>query len=129
MCMYNITLNDELISETRRSFASEADMDAWLQQQVEALLVAYNASRQATRQKAQQAIAAMRRQSEDNGNAAMTLDEINIEIRQARQARMLPDMPIDEYFPDMDKELYTPEEAYELTMKDVKAIYAKEYAV
>lgn len=87
MCMYNITLNDELISETRRSFASEADMDAWLQQQVEALLVAYNASRQATRQKAQQAIAAMRRQSEDNGNAAMTLDEINIEIRQARQAR------------------------------------------
>ena len=85
--MYNITLNDELISETRRSFASEADMDAWLQQQVEALLVAYNASRQATRQKAQQAIAAMRRQSEDNGNAAMTLDEINIEIRQARQAR------------------------------------------
>ena len=86
MCMYNITLNDELISETRRSFASGADMDAWLQQQVEALLVAYNASRQATRQKAQQAIAAMRRQSEDNGNAAMTLDEINIEIRQARQA-------------------------------------------
>jgi len=62
-------------------------MDAWLQQQVEALLVAYNASRQATRQKAQQAIAAMRRQSEDNGNAAMTLDEINSEIRQARQAR------------------------------------------
>lgn len=85
--MYNITLNDELISETRRSFASEADMDALLQQQVEALLVAYNASRQATRQKAQQAIAAMRRQSEDNGNAAMTLDEINSEIRQARQAR------------------------------------------
>ena len=85
--MYNITLNDELISETRRSFASEADMDAWLQQQVEALLVAYNASRQATRQKAQQAIAAMRRQSEDNGNAAMTLDEINSEIRQACQAR------------------------------------------
>ncbi|WP_027450585.1 hypothetical protein [Xylanibacter brevis] len=25
---------------------------------------------------------------------------------------------------DMDKELYTPEEAYELTMKDIKAIYA-----
>ena len=23
----------------------------------------------------------------------------------------------------MDKELYTPEEAYELTMKDIKAIY------
>lgn len=26
-------------------------------------------------------------------------------------------------------ELYTPEEAYELTMKDIKAIYDKEYAV
>lgn len=24
---------------------------------------------------------------------------------------------------DMDKELYSPEEAYEMTMKDVKAIY------
>lgn len=32
-------------------------------------------------------------------------------------------------FPDMDKELYSPEEAYELTMKDIKAIYAKEDAV
>ena len=85
--MYNITLNDELLSETRRSFASETAMDTWLQQQVESLLMAYNASRQATRQKARIAIAAMRRQSEENGNTAMTLDEINSEIRQARQAR------------------------------------------
>jgi predicted transcriptional regulator len=30
---------------------------------------------------------------------------------------------MDEEFADMDKELYTPEEAYELTMKDIKAIY------
>jgi hypothetical protein len=45
------------------------------------------------------------------------------------QTRMLPDMPLEEDFPDMDKELYTPEEAYELTMKDIKAIYDKEYAV
>lgn len=30
---------------------------------------------------------------------------------------------LDEDFADMDKELYTPEEAYELTMKDIKAIY------
>ena len=30
---------------------------------------------------------------------------------------------VDEEFADMDKELYTPEEAYELTMKDIKAIY------
>lgn len=87
MCMYNISLKDELLSETRRSFANEADMNAWLQQQVEALLVAYNASQQATRQKARLAIDAMRRQSEENGNAAMTLDDINDEINQARKAR------------------------------------------
>ena len=38
------------------------------------------------------------------------------------QTRPLFDAP-DEEFPDMDKELYTPEEAYELTMKDIKTIY------
>ena len=32
-------------------------------------------------------------------------------------------MPMEEEFADMDKELYTPEETYELTMKDIKAIY------
>ena len=52
MCMYNISLKDELLSETRRSFDSKAAMDTWLQQQVEALLVAYNASQQAARSKA-----------------------------------------------------------------------------
>ena len=39
------------------------------------------------------------------------------------------EMPIEEDFPDMDKELYTPEEAYELTMKDIKAIYDEKDAV
>ena len=39
------------------------------------------------------------------------------------QTRPLIDMPLDEEFTDMAKELYTPEEAYELTMKDIKAIY------
>ena len=34
--------------------------------------------------------------------------------------------PLDEEFADMDKDLYTPEEAYELTMKDIKAIYEDE---
>ena len=87
MCVYNITLNDELLNETRRSFASKTAMDAWLQQQVEAMLISYNASQQAIRQNARQAIAAMRKQSEENGNADMTLDEINSEIRQARQNR------------------------------------------
>ncbi|MCR5779404.1 MAG: hypothetical protein K6G70_02540 [Bacteroidaceae bacterium] len=37
--------------------------------------------------------------------------------------RTLIDMPLEEEFADMDKELYTPEEAYEMTMKDIKAIY------
>ena len=85
--MYNLTLNDELVKETRQSFASDTDMAVWLRQQVEALLVAYNASQQAARQKARLAIAAMRRQSEANGNADLSLDEINNEIRQARAAR------------------------------------------
>ena len=39
------------------------------------------------------------------------------------QTAPLADIPTDEEFADMDKELYTPEEAYELTMKDSKAIY------
>lgn len=39
------------------------------------------------------------------------------------QTRPLTDIPTDEEFADMNKELYTPEEAYELTMKDIKAIY------
>jgi archaellum component FlaC len=30
---------------------------------------------------------------------------------------------------DMDKEIYTPEEAYELTMKDIKEIYDRKDAV
>ncbi len=39
------------------------------------------------------------------------------------QTKPLFDMPLEEDLPDMDKELYTPEEAYEMTMKDIKAIY------
>ena len=39
------------------------------------------------------------------------------------QTAPLADIPMDEEFADMDKELYTPEEAYELTMKDIKTIY------
>ena len=39
------------------------------------------------------------------------------------------DPPGEEVFPDMDKELYTPEEAYELTMKDIKEIYDRNDAV
>ena len=87
MCTYNISLSDELVTQARQSFASESAMTLWLQQQVEALLVSFNASQQAARQKARQAIEAMRSQSEQNGNDAMTLDDINNEIRQVRAAR------------------------------------------
>lgn len=45
------------------------------------------------------------------------------------QTTALFDMPNEEEFSDMDKELYTPEEAYELTMKDIKAIYDVKDAV
>ncbi len=85
--MYNISLNDELVRQTRQSFASEALMTAWIQQQLETLLTDFNARQQAARQKARQAIEDMRRQSEQNGNDAMTLDDINEEILQARATR------------------------------------------
>ena len=59
----------------------------------------------------------------------LELATILIESVKPIQTRTLSDMPLDEDFPDMERELYTPEEAYELTMKDIKAIYDKEYAV
>ena len=47
-----------------------------------------------------------------------------VESMKPIQTRPLADMPMDEEeFADMDKELYTPQEAYELAMKDIKAIY------
>lgn len=45
------------------------------------------------------------------------------------QTKPLLEMPLEEEFADMDKEFYTPEEAYELTMKDIKAIYDESDAV
>ena len=87
MCMYSLTLNDELVQRTRQSFANETDMTAWLQRQVEALLMEYNTKQQTIRRNARAAIAAMRHQSELNGNSEMTLEDINNEIYQARQAR------------------------------------------
>ena len=59
----------------------------------------------------------------------LELVSILIESVKPIQTRTLSDMPLEEDYPDMGKELYTPEEAYELTMKDIKAIYDKEYAV
>lgn len=87
MCMYNLALNDELVRRTRQSFANEDDMKAWLQRQVEALMIEYNTSQQMIRRNARAAIAAMRRQSELNGNAEMSLQDINTEIQQVRFER------------------------------------------
>ena len=87
MCMYNLALNDELVRRTRQSFANDADMKAWLQRQVEALMIEYNTSQQTVRRNARAAIASMRRQSELNGNSGMSLQDINNEIQQARQTR------------------------------------------
>ena len=53
----------------------------------------------------------------------LELVSILIESVKPIQTRTVFDMPLEEDFADMDKELYTPEEAYELTMKDIKAIY------
>ena len=87
MCMYNLSLDEELVQRTRRSFANETDMTAWLQRQVEFLLMEYNKTQLAINRKAQEAIDVMRNISEQRGNSEMTLEEINREIQQARQAR------------------------------------------
>ena len=92
MCMYNLALNDELVRRTRQSFANEDDMKAWLQRQVEALMIEYNTSQQMIRRNARAAIAAMRRQSELNGNAEMSLQDINTEIQQVRLERKSRDI-------------------------------------
>ncbi len=87
MCMYKLSLNDELVQRTRKSFASDTDMTAWLQRQVEFLLMEYNKTQLAINRKAQEAIDVMRNISEQRGNSEMTLEEINREIQQARQAK------------------------------------------
>ena len=86
MCMYSIPLSDKLVDQTRQLFNDEAAMTAWLQRQVEALLMEFN-SRQAIKANARKAIEAMRLQSGQNGNAELSLDDINKEIRLTRKAR------------------------------------------
>ena len=88
MCMYNLALNDDLVQLTRQSFANESDMTAWLQRQVEALLIEYNSTQQIVLRKAREAVEVMRSISEQNGNSEMTLEDINREIRKTRQARI-----------------------------------------
>lgn len=59
----------------------------------------------------------------------LELVSILIESAKPIQTKALFDIPLEEDFPDMDKELYTAEEAYELTMKDIKAIYDEKDAI
>lgn len=86
MCSYNITLNDALVEKVRPSFADNEALEQWLQQQMETVLLAYYELLE-KRAKARETIEAMRLQSEQNGNSELTLDEINEEIRLARQER------------------------------------------
>lgn len=86
MCSYKITLSDTLVEKVRPTFADDKALEQWLQQQMEELLLNL-CLRQETRNRARKAVAAMRQQSENNGNSEMTLEEINEEIRQARQER------------------------------------------
>ncbi len=59
----------------------------------------------------------------------LELVSILIESVKPIQTKSVFDMPLEEDFPDMDKELYTAEEAYELTMRDIKNIYEVKDAI
>ena len=92
MCSYNITLEDALVEKVRPSFANDQELELWLKQQLEALLMRYYVQESERQQKlvrAKKAVDAMRQQSERKGNDEMTLDEINEEIRQSRIERRL----------------------------------------
>ena len=92
MCSYNITLEDALVEKVRPSFTNDQELELWLKQQLEALLMRYYVQESERQQKlvrAKKAVDAMRQQSERKGNDEMTLDEINEEIRQSRIERRL----------------------------------------
>ena len=88
MCTYSLKLDDSLVDQVRPSFSDDIALQRWLEEQLEHVLRQYYAKeRQETLRKAREAIEAMRQQSELNGNSELTLDEINEEIRQSREAR------------------------------------------
>ena len=60
-----------------------------------------------------------------DSNQKLELVSMLIESVKPIQTRQMVDAPSEEDFLDMDKDIYTPEEAYELTMKDIKEIYVK----
>lgn len=80
----------QLRAELFREMNPLLDSNVMLQKMivyVRSLFADQQLGQEATRQKARQAIESMRRQSEENGNDSMTLDDINDEIRQARATR------------------------------------------
>ena len=88
MCTYSLKLDDSLVDQVRPSFSDDIALQRWLEEQLEHVLRQYYAKeRQTVLRKAREAIEAMRQQSELNGNSELTLDEINEEIRQSREAR------------------------------------------
>lgn len=52
-----------------------------------------------------------------------------VESLKPMQTKSLTDVMMEQDFHDMGKELYTPEEAYDMTMKDIREIYDAEDAV
>ena len=64
-----------------------------------------------------------------DSNQKLELVSMLIESVKPIQTRQMVDAPSEEDFLDMDKDIYTPEEAYELTMKDIKEIYDRKDAV
>ena len=64
----------------------------------------------------------------DNSEKLQLITMLAESVRPAVTVPML-DEPVEEEFSDMDKEFYTAEEAYELVMKDIKAIYDQKDAV
>ena len=92
MCSYNITLDETLLEKVRPSFADNNALELWLQERVEELLRNYY-TQQEVRNRARKAVLAMRQQSECNGNSELTLEQINTEIRQARQDRKKTAVP------------------------------------
>ena len=61
-------------------------------------------------------------QQEDMATTAIQRPEHHLSYK-TTQSAPISDISDEEKFPDMVQELYTPEEAYELTMKDLKSVY------
>lgn len=64
-----------------------------------------------------------------DSNQKLELVSMLIESVKPIRTSQMVDAPSEENFHDMDKEIYTPDEAYALTMKDIKEIYDRKDAI